>query len=137
MLDYLKTRLADHLQQIDFINHVELSDIPLWLSRADICVFPSIWENFPNVCLEAMSAGRGIIASLQGGMKDMLEDINGGILVDINNIDSLTRSIIYLLNNPDERKLQAERCRRKIISYYASEIPEQHVNFYQRIIDDK
>jgi glycosyltransferase involved in cell wall biosynthesis len=54
-----------------------LSDI---LAGARAAVVPSRWENFPNVCVEAMSSGLPVIATRFGGMVELLEDGRTGWL---------------------------------------------------------
>jgi len=52
------------------------------LREADVCIFPSRFENWPNTCIEAMAAGRVVIGSKHGGMAEMIEDGKSGFLVD-------------------------------------------------------
>lgn len=137
MLAYLKKNLKAYRHQIEYIDHVSIKDIPLWMKQTDICAFPSIWENFPNVCLEAMSAGRGIIASKHGGMKDMLEKIDGGLLINPFDTTETANKIIYLMKNPDIRFEMAKRSRQKIISYYGEEIVRQQIECYKDLIQKK
>jgi glycosyltransferase involved in cell wall biosynthesis len=61
------------------VPYEQISDILL-----DSCfaVFPSRWENWPNVCLEAMSLGCVVIGSKHGGMSEMIEHGVSGFLVD-------------------------------------------------------
>lgn len=47
---------------------------------ATVCCFPSLWENFPNVCLEAMSLGACVVGSDAGGMSEIIEDGASGLL---------------------------------------------------------
>lgn len=43
------------------------------IRRAACCVFPSVWENFPYACLEAMALGACVVGSDAGGMAEMIE----------------------------------------------------------------
>ncbi len=44
-------------------------------------IVPSIWENYPNVCIEAMALGKLVIASTSGGQAEMIgADGDSGIL---------------------------------------------------------
>ncbi len=119
MVEFLNGTLAAHLSNIEFIDHVPLDQVPAYLAQTDICVYPSLWENFPYVCLEAMSAARGIVASREGGMKDMLEDIDGGMLIDPRDPRDLAEGIIALLDHPQQRQAMGMRCRQKIVQHYA------------------
>jgi glycogen synthase len=56
------------------------TEIPGLLAGARAAVVPSRWENFPNVCIEAMGAGLPVIATRLGGMVELLEDGRTGWL---------------------------------------------------------
>ncbi len=77
-----------------------------------------------------MAAGRGIVAGREGGMKDMLEDIKGGVLVDPMSVKEIADGILFLLNNPAERFLMAARSREKVINYYARDVAEMMERYY-------
>ena len=134
MDDFLKRELVAYSQQVRFIPHVPKEQIPELLSQTDVCVFPSYWELFGYVCTEAMAAARGIVASKTGGMNDMLEDIRGGILIDPSSASDIASGILYLLNNPAERKAMAQRSRAKTLGYYANDVPARMEQYYAGII---
>ena len=74
------------------------ADIVNFLSRASAAVVPSRWENFPNVCIEAMSSGLPVIATRFGGMNEMIDDGRTGWLAEDNGIGGLTDSLVDALN---------------------------------------
>jgi glycosyltransferase involved in cell wall biosynthesis len=117
MKQYILNELVNHRDKLEFL-FVEGEEIPSILKETTVCVFPSIWENFPNVCLEAMSAGRAIIASKKGGMKDMLEKPLCGILIDPLNHSQIANAVVTLLTN---KKLNIElgsEARRQVLNKY-------------------
>ncbi len=130
----LQKELGAAAANVEFIDHVPLTSIPSLLSQADICAFPSLWENFPNVCLEAMSAARGIVASREGGMKDMLSDIDGGILVDPYDIQSIAAGILELLNDNGKRTAMALRSRQKAKDFYGDNMVTHLLTLYRSFI---
>ena len=137
MKELLSKLIRGYEHRVKFIDHVPLEKIPGLMEQIDVCVYPSLWENFPNVCLEAMTAGRGIVGSREGGMKDMLEDINGGMLVDPLSVDQIVSATAYLLQNPALRQEMGERARNKIVTYYATSVLDETINYYQNIISSK
>jgi glycosyltransferase involved in cell wall biosynthesis len=56
------------------------AELPAFLAAARAAVVPSRWENFPNVCVEAMSSGLPVIATRLGGMVELVEDGRTGWL---------------------------------------------------------
>jgi glycogen(starch) synthase len=90
------------------------------LSQADVIVMPSVWENWPNVCLEAMSAARGIIASSQGGMASMIgTDRKRGILLDDpNNASHLAGHMLTMAGNPEMRQDMGLQARNHVLENY-------------------
>src|ERR1043166_4437880 len=81
MREYLEQLLAPWKANVTFTGHVPHDNITDVFRRIDIAVLPSLWENFPIACLEAMSAARGVIGSSAGGMAEQLDGGNAGILV--------------------------------------------------------
>jgi glycosyltransferase involved in cell wall biosynthesis len=53
--------------------------VPLIKSATLVCL-PSLWENFPNACVEAMALGACVVASDQGGMGEIITDGEHGLL---------------------------------------------------------
>jgi glycogen synthase len=122
MKTFLEYKLNKYLEHIEFTGPLSLDEIPEFLSKSDICVFPSIWDNFPLVCLEAMSAGRAIVAGNRGGMRDMLEETNAGILIDPSKPEKIASEIIKLIKNPEFRFELGIKARRRVLTEYGADI---------------
>ena len=74
------------------------AEIGTFLARANAAAVPSRWENFPNVCIEAMSSGLPVIATRFGGMREMIEDGRTGWLAEDSGIAGLTGSLVAALD---------------------------------------
>jgi glycogen synthase len=136
MQEYIEKRLNRYLKSLEFIGAVSLENIPNMLSSTDICVFPSRWENFPNVCLEAMSAGRGIVGSSSGGMSDMLENGKSGFLVPPRSPQKIAEAVIKLVKNPVLRMQLGKSARDRVLSEYnADRIGLLQEQSYKRAIE--
>lgn len=121
MREYVQRELKPYLANIEFIEATP-AQIPTILAKTDVCIFPSLWENFPNVCLEAMSAGRAIIGSSQGGMHDMLSNPVAGILINPLQPKEIAKAVVHLLNNKQLRYALGTVARQKVLSAYNSEV---------------
>jgi len=77
--DYLKKRAPDN---VTFHEPMPRPKLLKRIQSADVCIFPSLLENWPNTCIEAMSSGRVVIGSKHGGMGEMIEDGISGFHVD-------------------------------------------------------
>ncbi|WP_231992478.1 glycosyltransferase family 4 protein [Mycobacterium sp. 1164985.4] len=65
-------------------------------------VVPSVWADpCPTVVLEAMAAGRPVIATASGGITDMVVDGRTGLLVSPGDVSALVKAITFVLNNPE------------------------------------
>lgn len=72
-----------------------------WLQKFDVFLLYSKWEGLPLSILEAMSYGLPIVASDIKGNNELVSDANG-ILVSINDIDSLTAILLSLPSKKEE-----------------------------------
>jgi len=75
------------------------TDMPELYQTFDLFVLPSIYEAFGLVLVEAMSAGKPVVATNVGGIPEIVQDGKTGIIVPPCNSNKLSEAIIELLNN--------------------------------------
>ncbi|MGQ9469596.1 MAG: glycosyltransferase family 4 protein [Nitrososphaerales archaeon] len=85
-------------------------EMPSYYKGADICINPSRWESFSLVVLEAMAAGKPVIASRVGGMKELINDGVNGLLTRPE-AHSFAKAIVRLYKDIDLRMRLAENAR--------------------------
>ena len=92
-LEETATRLGvkDDVQFLGFV-----SDISAFLSQVDIFVLPSLFEGLGVSVLEAMAAGKAVIASRVGGLPELVIDSVTGLLVAPRDIEGLANAISKL-----------------------------------------
>ncbi|MFH1173044.1 MAG: glycosyltransferase family 4 protein [bacterium] len=77
-----------------------------YLKAFDLFTLPSVKEGLPYAILEAMAAGLPIVASAVGGIPEMIQASQNGLLVKAKNPELLSKTIIGLLKNgPLSQKL--------------------------------
>ena len=90
-------------------------DVPELLNITDILVIPSIaQEAFPRVALESMAMRVPVICTDFGGLPEAVLDGETGIIVPPGDVDSLSKAIKYLIDNPEIRKKMGEAGRRRV-----------------------
>ncbi len=105
----MKSYLASKLEARDrpffhFDDALPRAELPSLLAQATVCCFPSLWENFPYVCLEAMSAGAPVLGSDAGGMAEIIADGVNGLLFRSGDSQALARGLERLLGSPSLRQ---------------------------------
>jgi glycosyltransferase involved in cell wall biosynthesis len=91
-------RMADRLE-IDVRLLGARTDVSRFLARADAVVLPSLYEGSSNAVMEAMAAGRPVVATSVGGTPELLE--GRGVLVPPEDPAALAEAIQRLLDDPD------------------------------------
>ncbi len=87
------------------------------LAAADMVVVPSVVDaagnvdGLPNALLEALAAGRPVIASRVAGIPDVVEDGRNGLLVPPADAEALTAALRRLLREPETRQRLGDEAR--------------------------
>ena len=89
------------------------TDVPRLLAAADVATLASDWEGLPVFVLEAMAAGRPVVATEVDGLTEILRD-GGGLLVPPGSPDALAVALERLLTAADARVAAADAARRTI-----------------------
>jgi glycosyltransferase involved in cell wall biosynthesis len=100
-LESLK-KLAEGLQNVEFIGFVPEDKLPEFYNSLDIFVFPSHYEGFGIPVLEAMACGIPIVACDNSSMREIVG--NSGILASTNDAKELAEAIADLRDNPAKHK---------------------------------
>jgi glycogen synthase len=126
---------SGHLRWIGQLNHAAVLE---HMNKAWAVLIPSIWENFPNTCIEAMGVGQVVLGSNAGGQAEMIEtDGVNGFIFDWQVPGDFDRKLGAILNlDPAERLAMAERAQARIRALCDPEtVLSRRVKHYQEIID--
>ncbi|MFT5618226.1 MAG: glycogen(starch) synthase [Arenicella sp.] len=138
MKRYIELKLYRYRIQIRFHGQQPQERVFKILENVSICVFPSLWENYPNVCLEAMTAGKAVVASKNGGMSEMIQDGINGLLINPYNSREISDALLFLLQNPKRSAFFGTQARKRIIGIHNWEtMGKLQVQYYQETIDRK
>ena len=137
-------------QFIEIINKKQLSDKVHYLGKkfckeknemfekADIFAFPTFFECFGLVNLEAMQSYLPIVSTLEGGIPDIIEDGVSGFLVPPKNAEAFAEKLEILIKNPELRFQMGKEGRRKYENEFKLERFEQNLkNILEQISREK
>lgn len=86
------------------------------LSRAGAVVVPSLWpENQPYAVLEAMLLGRTVLASRVGGIPELIDDGEDGLLVEPGDAVALADGLRRVLADPAAARTRGQRARKRVL----------------------
>jgi glycosyltransferase involved in cell wall biosynthesis len=104
----LRRTLAAEARRLGLVDHVEfrgaITDMTAVYASAEILVLPSDWEGTPNVLLEAMATGMPVLATRVGGVPGLVRDGENGLLVDVEDEESLACQLQRLVEEPELRR---------------------------------
>ncbi|SDN30179.1 1,4-alpha-glucan branching enzyme [Paenibacillus sp. yr247] len=100
-LEALQQLAAPLGDRVSFTGFLDETDKNLLLHTAELCVFPSLYEPFGLVALEAMASGTPLIVSDTGGLAEIVDHGINGCKVPPGDANALAWQITQLLQNPN------------------------------------
>lgn len=101
---YALTELRQQLgleEVVEFAGAFEKPQLPQILMKVDVLVLSSIFEGFPVTILEAMAFSKPVIATMIGGVSEVVENEMTGILVPPREPESLADAMCRLAEDPE------------------------------------
>jgi glycosyltransferase involved in cell wall biosynthesis len=106
LLQAKKLHIAD---RINF--HGNVDDLPKRLEKIDLVIQPSLWEGMSLTVMEAMAAGRPVLAT-NVAAECLIEDEHTGYVVPSKDVGALQQAIANILSNIDVAKRVAKQGRK-------------------------
>jgi len=104
---------------VDFIGWVAPEQVPALINTTTVVVMPSRREPFGLVALEAAQMARPIVATRVGGLPEVVEHEQTGLLVENENVHQLAESIARLLEHPETAVRLGQTARRRAIERFS------------------
>lgn len=119
------------IAKLDAIEYLgEASDIRPWLGQAHVVVLPSWREGLPTALMEAMSAGRALVATDVPGCRDVVLDGENGFLAEAKNPEALAAAMEKFLLRPELVAQMGKKGRAMAVDKFAASVVAE------RILDD-
>ncbi len=101
-------RFAQLEDSVLFTGFIPDEDLMKLYRVVDVAVYPSLYEPFGIVALEAMAVGVPVVVSDAGGLKEVVWHEQTGIVTWAGNPDSLAWGILRVLDDPESAKQRAQ-----------------------------
>ncbi|OGQ81769.1 MAG: hypothetical protein A3F90_13515 [Deltaproteobacteria bacterium RIFCSPLOWO2_12_FULL_60_19] len=120
-------------EEIEFVGFV--SDVAAFLASIDLFVLPSLFEGLGVAALEAMAAGKPVIATEVGGLSELVEDRRTGLVVPPGDAHALARAIGELVSQDDLMRELGENGRRRVAERFTMErMARQNEAYYYELL---
>lgn len=97
------------------------ADVPAVLEALDLFVMSSHLEGLGTIVLDALAAGKPVVATRAGGIPEMIEDGRHGLLVPPRDPAALGQAILRVLRAPDRAASLAEQGRLRVLEQYSAD----------------
>lgn len=137
MIDELKAQVNSMgiSNKVYFTGYMDSKQVCKMYKCADVSVFPSTYEPFGIVALEAMLSGTPIVVSDIGGLNEIVEHRENGMKSYAGNPNSIADSILELLYNPQLSQEVVKKARNMVKNEYNWAKIAQDTHFtYQKAI---
>lgn len=105
--------------RVHFAGRIAHSDLPAWLRRADVFVQPSIGEEaFGISVVEAMACGLPVLATENGGMKEIVLPETTGRLLPAGDVAAWHSALLDLLSNTGRRTSMGVAARQRAVDHF-------------------
>lgn len=96
-------------------------DVPAVMKAIDLLVLPSVVEGFGYVLVEAMAAGKPVVATNVSSIPEIVQHDATGILVDVHDAEALAAAIAAVLGSGDRGRAMGERGRAVMLDKFTLE----------------
>jgi len=122
--------------KITYLGRIPEAEVVKIYQKASVFILPSSWEAFPVVILEALSCETPVITTPVGANPEVIQNLENGILVPVNDPLRLAEAINLMLDNRDNRIKMGRKGRESVTRNFSVEAVAKRLHkIYQIMID--
>ncbi len=118
--------------RVRWLGLVPMDQMPTVMRRADVCVYPSLYEGFGFPPLEAMASGTPVVASNASCLPEVLGD--AALLVDPSDVRGFSRAVEAVLSTRELRLRLVEAGRRRAATFTWERCAAQTADLYREVL---
>lgn len=136
MAQYARSLLADYADRVSLLDQLPHAKLYPIIEGAHLVVLPSLMDNFPNACLEAMALGKAVIGTRGASFEEMLTDGETGFLVSPDSPDELAEKILAAWTDP-RLKAIGRAAQQKAREFAPEHTVETLLAYYYEVLKEK
>jgi glycosyltransferase involved in cell wall biosynthesis len=133
-----RQRLEEQLARSGMQDYVVFAgfkqDVRPWIQACDVVVNPSLAEGLPNVLLEAMALGTPVVATRVGGVPDLVQDRESGLLVPPGDPSALANAVYDLFLDPAAALRFSRNAQARVQDYSPARQSQRLLDLYARAL---
>lgn len=133
MADYARKLCVKAAERVTFIEALPHSQLYPVIANAHLVVLPSLMENLPNSCLEAMALGKPVVGTRGASFEELITDEETGFLAAPNEVESLSDKIISAWSHPRLSEIGAA-ARAKSLEFAPDKTVTQLLDYYREVL---
>jgi glycosyltransferase involved in cell wall biosynthesis len=100
MRDYVSASCGEYANRLIFLGQIPHEQLYPVISGARLVVLPSLIDNLPNACLEAMALGKPVVGTRGASFEEMIRDGETGFLVPAGDAGALADTLCSAWREP-------------------------------------
>jgi glycosyltransferase involved in cell wall biosynthesis len=119
--------LVNMAPNVRAVGRVDQYQLARWISECDVGVFPTIQEGLANTVPQTMACGVPVIATVNSGAEDLIDDGREGFIVPNMDADALMRRIVWCYEHRSVCREMGEAARARVSRRTWDEVVEEMV----------
>ena len=120
--------------QVRYLGRVDEMALKRAYAECSVMVLSALEEGTPAVLLEAMAAGKPVVATRVGGIPSIVEDGSNGFLAAVNDVQGFAERVIDLLSNRDLRQQMGQAAQQRARRHRLEVVTAQIVEVYRDVL---
>jgi glycosyltransferase involved in cell wall biosynthesis len=135
MPDYIQDQIRGYEDRVTVLASMRHDKLYPFIKNAKAIVLPSLIDNLPNTCLEAMGLGKVVVATSGSCFEQVIEPGVSGILVTPNDVAALAEGIAKAWTMPEhELSAMEKQAQQSIGKLHPNQAIPQLLQYYQSVI---
>jgi glycosyltransferase involved in cell wall biosynthesis len=126
----LSVAFADRLIMLDSLPHRQLYPV---IAGARLVVLPSLMDNLPNACLEAMALGKVVVGTSGASFDELIDDEATGFLVAPDDVAALTEKINYAWTHPKLQEI-GRAAQQRMADFAPEKTVQALLTYYREVL---